>query len=142
MSRAAYHPAAVGDDYMKLVRAFPLRPIRTVAEHEAAGRILNRLMGRPGGQLTAGERDYLEALARFAEDYDQHRSRMVPASRTPLDALKYLMEQSAMRTGDLGRVLGTTHAAASLILHGKRGISGPNAKILAEYFKVDAGAFL
>ena len=42
----------------------------------------------------------------------------------------------------LGKVLGTTHAMASLMLHGKRGISAASARALADYFKVEAGMFV
>src|ERR1700674_3966003 len=87
---------AVGDVYLNLVRTFPLRPIRDAAEYEQAGKILNRLLGRPDGKLAAGERDYLDALVVLAEDYDRKHSRFVPASLPPGEALKYLAEQAQM----------------------------------------------
>jgi hypothetical protein len=37
---------AIADDYFKLVRAFPLRPIRNQDEYDEAGKVLNRLLGR------------------------------------------------------------------------------------------------
>ena len=40
----------------------------------------------------------------------------------------------------LAKVLGTTHAMASLLLHGKRGISAQSARLLADYFGVEGGA--
>ena len=132
----------VGDVYLKLVRTFPLRPIRDAADYEEAGRILNRLLGRPDGKLAAGERDYLDALVVLTEDYDRKHSRFVPARLTPAEALRYLAEQAVMGPTALGKVLGTTHAMASLMLHGKRGISAQAARVLAEYFKVDAGLFV
>ena len=42
----------------------------------------------------------------------------------------------------LGKVLGTSHAMAPLMLHGKRGISAKAARALAEYFKVETGLFV
>ena len=92
-------------------------------EYEQAGKMLNRLLGRPDGKLTAGERDYLDAMVLLVEDYDRKHSRFVPSKRTPHEALKYLAEQAGMGPTALGKVLGTTHAMASLMLHGKRGIS-------------------
>jgi len=132
----------VGDVYLKLVRTFPLRPIRDGAEYEEAGRILNRLLGRPGRKLAAGEWDYLDALVVLAEDYDRKHSRFVPACLPPAEALKYLAEQAQMGPTALGKVLGITHAMASLMLNGKRGISAQAARGLAEHFKVDAGLFV
>jgi HTH-type transcriptional regulator/antitoxin HigA len=133
---------AGNNDYFTLVRAFPLRPIRGADEYEQAGRVLNRLLGRPDGKLTAGERDYVDALVLLAEDYDRKHGRFVPADRSPHDVLRYLAEQAGMGPTALGKVLGTTHAMASLMLHGKRGISAEAARSLASYFKVDAGLFI
>src|SRR5262245_40361431 len=87
---------AVGDDYYKLVRAFPLRPIRNRAEYEQAGNVLNRLLGRPDGKLTEGERDYLDALVLLSEDYDRKHSRFKPGKRTPNEVLRYLAEEADM----------------------------------------------
>jgi hypothetical protein len=59
---------AVGDNYFKLVRAFPLRPIRSQGQYEQAGKVLNRLLGRPQpAAASQGERDYLEALVLLAD---------------------------------------------------------------------------
>jgi HTH-type transcriptional regulator / antitoxin HigA len=133
---------AITDDYFKLVRAFPLRPIRSSDEYEQAGKALNRLLGRPDGKLTEGERDYLEALVLLVSDYDRKHSRFIPSKRTPHQVLRYLAEEAGMGPTALAKVLGTTHAMASLMLHGKRGISAESARTLADYFKVDAGLFV
>jgi antitoxin component HigA of HigAB toxin-antitoxin module len=130
------------DDYFQLVRAFPLRPIRGRAEYEVAGRILNRLLGRPDGKLTSGERDYLDALVLLAADYDRKHTRFIPSDRTPHQALSDLATEANLGPTELGKVLGTTHAMASLMLHGKRGITAASARALADYFKVDAGLFV
>ena len=142
MSTAISRCRATPDDYLKLVRTFPLRPIRNADEYELAGKVLNRLLGRPGGKLSEGERDYLDALTLLVADYDRKHSRFIPSRRTPLEILHYLVGEAGIGTVALGKVLGTTHAAASLILHGRRNISKRSAKTLAEYFKVDVGLFL
>lgn len=133
---------AAGDDYFELVKTFPLRPIRKATDYEEAGRVLNRLLGRPNGRLTAGERDYLDALVLLVQDYDQKNSKFVPSDLSPHEALQYLAEQADMGPTALGKVLGTTHTMASLMLHGKRGISAQAARILSDYFKVDPGLFI
>jgi antitoxin component HigA of HigAB toxin-antitoxin module len=133
---------AVTDDYFQLVRVFPLRPIRSRMEYEAAGKMLNRLLGRPGGKLTAGERDYLDALVLLAADYDRKHARFFPSNRTPHQVLNDLAAQANLGPTDLGKILGTTHAMASLMLHGKRGITAASARALANYFKLDVGLFV
>jgi antitoxin component HigA of HigAB toxin-antitoxin module len=132
----------VTDDYFKLVRAFPLRPIRGDGEYEQAGKVLNRLLGRPGGKLSEGERDYVDALALLAQDYDRKHSAFAPSKRTPHEVLSYLAKESGLGPTALGEVLGCTHAMASLMLHGKRGITAESARRLADYFKVNAGLFV
>lgn len=130
------------DDYFELVRTFPLRPIRNAAEYQAAGVVLNRLLGRASGKLTPGERDYVDALVLLAKDYDRKHSRAVPSKLTPAAALRYAAQQAGMGPTALGKILGTTHAMASLMLNGKRGISAQAARTLAGHFKVDAGLFI
>lgn len=136
------HGRAVADDYFKLVRAFPLRPIRDDSEYELAGKTLNRLLGRPDGNLTDGERDYLDALVLLVEHYDRRHSGLIPSKRTPREVLKHLAKESGLGPTALGKILGTTHAMASLMLHGKRGISAESARRLADHFKVNAGLFI
>jgi hypothetical protein len=50
-------PHTASDDYLDLVRAFPLRAIRSDADFAEAKRILARLLGRPDGRLSPGQRD-------------------------------------------------------------------------------------
>jgi antitoxin component HigA of HigAB toxin-antitoxin module len=139
---ATIKPRAIADDYFQLVREFPLRPIRGRTEYELAGRMLNRLLGRPDGKLTSGERDYLDALVLLAGDYDKKHTRFTPSKRTPHQALSELAAEANIGPSELGRILGTTHAMASLVLRGKRGITAASARALADYFKVDVGMFV
>jgi len=76
------------------------------------------------------------------DDHDRRHRRFVSIRRTPTEALKYVAKQAGMGPTALAKVLGTTHAMASLMLHGKRGISAQAARTLAEYFKVDTGLFV
>jgi len=65
---ATRNSRAATEDYFKLFRAFPLRPIRGAGAYDLAGKVLTRLLGRPGGKLSADERDYLDALVLMVED--------------------------------------------------------------------------
>lgn len=129
------------DRYFSLVKLFPLVPIKSEKHYDAAIAFLNRLAIRDERSLDAGERDYLEALTRFVEDYEQQHHRIEASRLKPLDALKYLMEQNRMRAIDLGRLLGS-RSVASQILRGKRGLSKTHILLLADRFKVEAGLFL
>jgi HTH-type transcriptional regulator/antitoxin HigA len=132
---------AAADDYLDLVRAFPLRAVRSNAEHARGLRILTRLLGRPDGPLSEGERDYAHVLGRLLDDFSQRGGRLPRRKMPPLEVLRFLMEQQDMSVAALGKVLGNK-TAASLVLSGKRELSKSHIRRLASYFKVDAGLFI
>ena len=131
-------------DYLKLIRRFPLRPIRTANDYQRAGAILLQLTARaddPG--LTGGESDYADVLARLVREYDERHSSILAEARmlSPIDALKHLMEEHDMNTVSLGKLVGGS-GQASLILNGKRELSKANIRTLADHFKVNPSLFL
>ena len=134
---------SVADDYLNLVKRFALRPIRSEAQYDQAVAILGELIGRaddPG--LTGGESDYADALGQFVRIYDAEHYPVHNVLKTPLERLKYLMEQSGMNTIQLGELLGSGSGQASMILNGKRELSKANIRTLAERFHLNAGLFL
>jgi len=137
MSRLT-HSRIASDDYLDLVKRFPLRPLRSEKEYDAAVAILDTLVVR---DLAVGEADYLEALTRFVEDYDQKNRKPPGAKLSLLARLKHLISENKMTSGDLGRLLGSA-SAASMILRGRRGISKAQVKKLATRFRLDASFFL
>jgi HTH-type transcriptional regulator / antitoxin HigA len=129
----------VSDDYLGMVKAFPLRPLRTKMEHTAAGAILDRFIGRD--DLTPGQQDYLAALVLFVEDYEHEQRAAWMRRQTPLQLLKHLMVENDMNTSDLGYVLGS-RGLASEVLNGKRALSKALIARLANRFGVEPGLFL
>jgi HTH-type transcriptional regulator/antitoxin HigA len=133
--------AKLKDSYFDLVRRFPLVPIKSEKQYDAALAFLRKLAIRDESSLDSGEKSYLEALTRFVEDYEQQHHRIAVAHLKPLDALKYLMAENGMKAIDLGRLLGN-RSLASQILNDKRALSKTHMFILAERFNVDPGLFL
>ena len=133
----------VADDYLDLVKRFPLRPIRTKAAYREAIEIHQALLIRaddPG--LSEGESDYLDALDQFISTFEDRHYPLEHLMHTPIERLKYLLEQSSMNTTDLGKLLGSGRGQASLILNGKRQLSKANIRNLAEHFRVSPAMFL
>jgi len=130
----------VTDDYLELIRAFPLRTLRSEAEHAEALAILTRLLGRTNGRLSDGERDYADVLGRLIDDYGDKKHPFARGKFTPLEMLRFLMRENGMNTDALGKVLGNK-TAASLVLNGKRELSKTHIRRLAARFKVGPGAF-
>jgi len=141
-SSTKHKERGIADDYFNLVRRFPLRALRTEAECDQANEVLKDLLMRaddPG--LSAGERDYFDALNQLIGVFeDKHYP--LPGKTTPIEVLKFLMEEHQMSTSDLGKLLGSGKGQASLILHGKRQLSKANIRLLAERFKISSAAFL
>ena len=135
MTRVAAHSRsrAVAADYLKLVRQFPLRPLRSAREYDEAARMLDTLVLR--NDLSPGEVDYLDALTRFVEDYDDAQHPLNELQASPLDVLRHLVKQHEMTTSDLGRIIGSK-GVASEILRGKRDLSKAHIKALSAHFKV------
>ena len=125
-------------DYLRLVRRFPLRPLRTNREYDIAASILDELVLR--NDLSRGEADYMDGLATFVEAYDDKHFPIDKGQLKPLDMLRFLMEHNDMKPADLGKLVG--RSAASMILSGKRSLSKTHIRKLASHFKLDAGVFL
>ena len=90
---------------------------------------------------TKAQERYLDTLTILVEVYENQRHEIDLSGMTPVDALKYLMEQHGISGRDLGRLLGQPQLGAK-ILRGKRELSKAHIRTLAERFGVDAGLFL
>src|SRR5438477_7803307 len=132
-------PTLVSDEYLDLIRRLPLRPLRSDADLKHAGRVLDELVGR--ANLSPGERDYMEGLARFVRDYEAEHIRHRLKKLKPIELLKHLMQENRMNTSDLGYILGS-RGLASEVLNGKRGLSKTLIAKLSRRFGVDAAVFL
>jgi HTH-type transcriptional regulator / antitoxin HigA len=129
----------VADDYLELIRRFPLRTIRSKGEFEIAGRLLDELVGRD--DMTVGQRDYLDGLVRFVRDYEANVFRNKLRKLTPIQVLNHLMEENGMNTSDLGEILGS-RGLASEVLNGKRALSKTLIGKLVRRFRVEPSLFL
>jgi HTH-type transcriptional regulator / antitoxin HigA len=133
-------PVRVRDDYLELVRTFPLHPIRSENEYDRATDVMMKLALKGESNLTRGERDYLDGLTVFITRYEDERY-PIKTKSSPIERLKYLMEENGMKAIDLGKLVGG-RGQASLILSGKRELSKANIRALAERFKVSPALFL
>lgn len=133
---------ATSDVYFELVRAFPLRPIRSDQELDRAIAVLLKLStSKSEESMDAGQRDYLEALGLLVQRFEQQRRGSILPKSSPLDRLKFLMKERGMNATDLGRILGAP-STASLVLHGKRALSKARIVKLAKHFAVSPALFI
>lgn len=89
-----------------------IRPIRTDEDHREALARIDALMDAADGTPEAGE---LEVLAVLVERYETETLPIETPS--PLDAIRFRMEQAGYSQADLARLLGS-RSRASEIMHG------------------------
>jgi len=130
------------DSYLKLIRQFPLRPIRNDAEYKAATVIMEQLAIRGEDDLDPGQRDYLDGLDEFISAFDRKALADRPRRGSPRQRLRSLMHDTATTPRDLEKILRCGHSLVSLMLSGKRAMSKENIKALATHFKLSADYFL
>lgn len=123
--------------YLKLIRAFPLRSIRTDAELVAAQLVLDDLLRR---ELDEGGQDYLDALTDLIEKYESEAHPMPDASEA--DVLQLLMGAGGFSQSQLAEKVGIAQSTLSAVLTGTRTLTKQHIVKLAEFFRVSPAVFL
>jgi HTH-type transcriptional regulator / antitoxin HigA len=135
MTTKSYAPS---DRYLELIRAFPLRPLRSDADLHRAIATLDALTDR--GELDGAETDYLSVLSGLVHEYESEQDPLPDMS--PIEALRYLLDENGMTQAQLSEQTGIAVATISEILNEKRGISAKVRAALAARFKVDPALFV
>lgn len=134
--RAVYRKTL--DRYLDLVRQFPLRPLRTRADLDAAVAVIDALVDRP--RLTVPEQDYLDVLSDLVETYEAEMIPMRPVGDA--DLLRFLIEQKSVTQAAAATGAGIAESTISEVLAGKRKLNRAQIAKLAGYFHVEPGVFL
>lgn len=126
------------DSYMRLVRRFPLKPLKDDREHSQAVLIIEELMGR---DLDRGAGDYLDTLILLTNKFEDEHHTPGGISMTPQQVLKAIMSANHMTQAQMGQIIGS-ESAVSMFLNGERSLSKSHIKALVTRFHVDAAMFL
>jgi HTH-type transcriptional regulator/antitoxin HigA len=132
------HFTGVPATYRELVAMHPPRQIHNESESAAASKIIEKMIGH---NLNRDQEDYMDLLATLVSEYDDQHDPIHAKKLSPLEALKYVMEESGMNASDLGRLLGNRELG-SKILRGERGLSMAHISTLAEHFAVSRELFM
>ncbi|MDZ4841590.1 MAG: helix-turn-helix domain-containing protein [Hyphomicrobium aestuarii] len=97
--------------------ASDIKPIRSVADYEAALVEVERLWGAKAGTPKG---DRLDVLATLIEAYEERHYPIDPPD--PIAAIKFRMEQQGLTRKDLETMIGT-RTRISEVLSGKRALS-------------------
>jgi HTH-type transcriptional regulator / antitoxin HigA len=113
-----------------------IAPIRTEADHRAALGRIDELMDAEAG---TPEADELSVLADLVEIYEAKR---FPIERpTPLDAIRFRMEQAGLEPRDLEPYIGT-RGKVSEVLAGKQPLTLPMIRALHKHLGIPAEVLL
>lgn len=124
-------------DYPKLLAKYPPRVIRSEAENERFIRVLQDLDSRHSS-LTRAERELADLITLLVENFEEQHYQLPKAS--PLEAVRFLMDQHNLRQKDMLDVFGT-RSVASEVLSGKRELSKEHIRRLSERFSVPVEIF-
>ena len=131
--------ADIPKTYRELCDLYLPRPIHDDAQDEEATAMMNALAVFT--RLNAEQRDYLDVLTEFVDEYDQGR-KIRWRKISGLESLKYLLEENGMSAADLSRILGASRNLGAMILRGERRLTLAHVRTLAKHFSVSADLFL
>ena len=126
------------DRYLNLVRQFPLRPLRTNADLDAAVAVIDGLLDR--AKLAPPEQDYLDVLGDLVETYEAEAVPIPPIGDAEL--LRFLIEQKNVSQAQVASGARIAESTVSEVLAGKRKLNRSQIARLARYFHIEASAFL
>jgi HTH-type transcriptional regulator / antitoxin HigA len=124
--------------YLALIRRFPLRPIRSDDELDAASAVIDELTDR--NDLSPTEADFLDVLGDLVEKYEDQHVEMPHVSDAEM--LRSLMDENGVSQADVVRGAGISKTVLSLVLNGKRDLTREHIEALSKYFGVSPAAFL
>lgn len=124
--------------YGRLLTKFQPRRIETEDENERALAAAEALLEK-GDRRSPEEKAFTALLVSLIERFEDEHYELTAS--TPLERLKFFMEQQDLKQKDLVDVFGSK-GIASEVLSGKREISKKVAERLAERFHTSAALFL
>ncbi len=126
-------------EYFRLIKRFPLRPIKNDEQNMLAAEICDSLTDKLD-VLSAAGRDYLEVLtsliARYESKWSDEKTNL-----SPRELLQYLMQQNGLVQRDLIPEFGSA-SRISEFLKGERRLSIKQAKRLALRFRLNISSLI
>jgi HTH-type transcriptional regulator/antitoxin HigA len=114
-----------------------LHPIRTEQDHKAALTRIDELMTAEEGSPQAAE---LQVLAILVERYERDAFPIEPPS--PVDAIRFRMEQMGYTQSDLARLLGSRSRASEIMTGTTKNLSIEMIRRLHEHWRIPAEALI
>jgi antitoxin component HigA of HigAB toxin-antitoxin module len=127
------------DSYMKLIEEFPLRRIRTAADHSKAIKIALRL----SGSKDRGARDYLDVLVDLVAEYERRAGQTIDTSKvTAADLVRHTLAERGLTINSLAGLVGLPQSNLSEMLNGKRDWSKAAIRALSTRLNIPVERFI
>jgi HTH-type transcriptional regulator / antitoxin HigA len=130
--------AKISSKYLDLIRAFPLRPIRSEAELDRAEAMLHQLLD--ASSLSPPEQDYLEVLGNLVDEYESKAHPIEPLP--PNQMLAMSIESKGVTQSEVSRATGIPISTISELIAQKRDFNRAHIEKLCAYFGLDPRAFI
>lgn len=127
--------SSVASEYAELCSYFPLRPIRTEAENEAAMAVADSLLARVKS-LSLAEKDYLDMLAEIIHKYEADAFASDDVNISANDLIRSLIDAQGIKQVNLAKELEISPARLSDFLNGRRKLSIKMARKLCQRFSL------
>jgi HTH-type transcriptional regulator/antitoxin HigA len=133
----------LSDEYLTLIRRFPLTPIKDKRHLNEAVSVMKELT-KPDrlAALSDDETDYLDVLTDLIAKYESAHWQRLSKSMTPAETLSYLLEQSGTSQSELARQTHTRQSHISEFINGTRDLSKESIVSIARFFSVSPEIFL
>jgi len=125
-------------DYKSLIVMFMPQAIHDEIGYENTIEVIDALAGH---DLTKDQEIYLDTLSTLVEAYEDEHHAIKTSGLSPIEAIRFLMEENNSTASDLGAILGE-RTLGSKILLGQRKVGITYARILAKRFAVDISLFI
>jgi HTH-type transcriptional regulator/antitoxin HigA len=130
--------APVSQKYLSLIKAFPLRRIKSAAELERATAVMQKLVD--AGSLTVAEEDYLDILGDLIEEYEQAAAPI--EELTPREVLAEAMKTRGVTPSAFAEATGIPVSTISELLSEKRDFNVSHIAKLCAHFGLGPSAFI
>lgn len=128
---------AAEEEYLLLVRVFPLASIRDGEHLDMALTEIDRLLDKSA--RSEAEEVYLGALTDLVETYENAHVRFPPVAG--VDLLRHLMDENGLKQSDLASLFGSP-SIISEVLSGKRRLALSHMEKLATRFGLPVSVFV
>jgi HTH-type transcriptional regulator/antitoxin HigA len=127
---------AIPEDYLALIRQFPLWPIETAGNYRRGLALANKLLEKKAGgcRLARGEAGYLAVLVELLENYEKKR---FPRRRvTDGEMLAHLIDAKGVTQTQVERDTAIAAPTISAVIADRRRLTRSQIGKLAAYFGV------